>query len=416
MRTLTLAVLAALSVGAVAAAELPSAPPEEVGLSSERLKRITDVFAADAKAGKIAGAVILVAREGKVAYFQAIGQRDPKTGAPMTTDAIFRIYSMTKPITSLAIMMLVEEGKLLLSDRVSRFLPALKSLEVGEVHRDGAGQATLVRTAARREMTIQDLLRHTSGLTYGSFGDSLVKRAYRDAGVGRRTESNAELVDKLATVPLASHPGSVWEYSVSTDVLGRVVEVVSGMSLGDFFEQRILSPLRMVDTGFHVPLAKHGRIAEPGPDPATGTVPTLLDPRTPAKYQSGGGGMVSTAADYFRIAQLFLDGGALGVVRLVAPKTMALMTADHVGGIDRGAAYSPGPGYGFGLGFAVRTDPGLAPYPGSVGDYHWSGLGGTTFWVDPEERLVAIMMLQAPNQRVHYRQVLRHLVYGALVN
>lgn len=416
MRAIALSLAAALSAGVVAAAELPTTAPEAVGFSSERLQRITDVFAADAKAGKIAGAVILVAREGKVAYLQAIGQRDPKTSAAMAPDAIFRIYSMSKPITSLAIMMLMEEGKILLADPASKFLPALKGLKVGEEVTDGSGAKSLIQVAARREMTIQDLLRHTSGLTYGVFGDSLVKAEYRKAGVGSRNDSNEQLVAKLATVPLAHQPGAVWDYSVSTDVLGRIVEVVSGMTLGAFVEQRILSPLRMVDTGFHVPPAKHGRIAEPGADPATGTVPSLLDPRTPAKYESGGGGMVSTAADYFRLAQLFLDGGALGVVRLVAPKTVALMTSDHVGAISRGPAYSPGPGYGFGLGFAVRTDPGLAAYPGTVGDYHWSGLGGTTFWIDPEERLVAIMMLQAPGQRLHYRQILRSLVYAALVN
>lgn len=373
------------------------------GFSTERLARIAAVLGADAAAGRIAGAVSLVARDGVVVHHEAVGLRDPKSGAAMTRDAIFRIYSMTKPVTSLAIMMLAEEGGLLLSDPVSRFIPAFARLKVG-----GDGQAMV------REPTVQDLLRHTSGLVYGHYGETPVHHAYRAAAVGLRGDDNAAFVEKLATVPLAHQPGSAFEYGVSTDVLGRIVEVVSGKSLDAFFADRIFGPLGMVDSGFDVPEAKHGRIAQPGVDPGTGEVPVLNDVTRPVAYKSGGGGGVSTAADYLRLAQMFLGGGALGDIRLLAPKTVALMMSDHMGAIGTGPNYLPGPGYGFGLGFAVRLGQGVAPIPGSAGDCYWSGVGGTYFWIDPAERLVAILMMQAPNQRQYYRQVFRNLVYQAL--
>jgi len=380
------------------------------GLSSDRLDRIGRVLGADAAAGKIPGAVALVARDGRTAYLEAVGARDPQAGAAMTVDAIFRIYSMTKPITSLAIMMLVEEGRLLLSDPAATFLPAFAGLEVAVERPDGG----LDRVKARRQMTVQDLLRHTSGLTYGHSDDTAVKRAYREAEVGRRDESNARLVEKLALLPLAHQPGAVFDYSVSTDVLGRIVEVVSGQTLDRFFADRILGPLGMADTGFDVPAEDHGRIAQPGPDPETGDVPFMNDVTRPAAYKSGGGGMVSTAADYLRFCSLMLAGGTLDGVRLVSPKTVQLMTADHLGTIAEGPNYLPWQGYGFGLGFAVRRAAGLAPVPGSAGDYYWSGVGGTYFWIDPAERLIAILMLQAPNQRMHYRTLFRSLVYQAV--
>lgn len=380
------------------------APPPTVGFSPERLARISGVLGADAAAGRIAGAVSLVARDGVVVHSAAVGQRDPATGAAMTVDSIFRIYSMTKPITSLAIMMLAEEGLLLLSDPVSRFIPAFATLRVGAD-----------RAPMRREPTVQDLLRHTSGLVYGHYGETPVHHAYREAAIGLRGDDNAAFVDKLATVPLAFQPGESFEYGVSTDVLGRIVEVASGLPLDRFFAERIFGPLGMVDTGFDVPEGQHHRIAQPGVDPGTGEVPVLNDVTRPVAYKSGGGGGVSTAADYLKLCRLFLGGGASGDVRLVAPKTMALMMADHMGAIDRGGNYLPGPGYGFGLGFAVRLAAGVAPIPGSAGDCYWSGVGGTYFWIDPAERLIAILMMQAPNQRQYYRQLFRNLVYQALV-
>ncbi|WP_374442663.1 serine hydrolase domain-containing protein [Stella sp.] len=380
------------------------APAQSVGFSAERLARIAGVLGADARAGRIAGAVSLIARDGAVVHCAAVGQRDPATGAAMTVDSIFRIYSMTKPVTSLAIMMLAEEGRLLLSDPLSRFIPAFAGLRVG------AGGEPM-----RREPTVQDLLRHTSGFVYGHYGETAVHHAYREAAIGLRGDDNATFVEKLARVPLAFQPGESFEYGVSTDVLGRIVEIVSGLPLDRFFAERIFGPLGMVDSGFDVPADRHHRIAQPGVDPVTGEVPVLNDVTRPVAYKSGGGGGVSTAADYLRLCRLFLGGGAVGDVRLVAPKTMALMMADHMGTIGRGANYLPGPGYGFGLGFAVRLGAGVAPIPGSAGDCYWSGVGGTYFWIDPAERLIAILMLQAPSQRQYYRQLFRNLVYQALV-
>lgn len=379
------------------------APPQSVGFCADRLGRISAVLGADARAGRIAGAVSLVARDGAVVHCEAVGQRDQAAGTAMTVDSIFRIYSMTKPVTSLAIMMLAEEGRLLLSDPLSRFIPAFADLRVGV---EGA--------PLRREPTVQDLLRHTSGLVYGHYGETPVHHAYRAAAVGLRAEDNATLVEKLARVALAFQPGERFEYGVSTDVLGRIVEIVSGLPLDRFFAERIFGPLGMADSGFDVPEGQHHRIAQPGVDPGTGEVPVLNDVTRPVAYKSGGGGGVSTAADYLRLCRLFLGGGALGDVRLVSPKSVALMMADHMGDIDRGASYLPGPGYGFGLGFAVRLGAGVSYIPGTAGDCYWSGVGGTYFWIDPAERLIAILMMQAPNQRQYYRQLFRNLVYQAL--
>ena len=391
---------------------LPAVKPEQVGLSSERLGQLSGVLKADVDKGVIPGATLLVARQGKIAWFEAIGARDPASRAPMTKDAIFRIYSMTKPITSLAVMMLVEEGKVALSDPVSKHIPQLGGLKVG-VEKPGAGGPTLELEPARREMTIQDLLRHTSGLTYGLFGSGLVKRAYLEAKVWEDYPSNAELVERLAKLPLMHQPGVTWEYSHSTDVLGRVVEAVSGRTLGEFLTARIFTPLGMTDTAFYVPaLAKQARIAEPfANDRVIGTNAELNDPRVVQKWESGGGGLVSTTMDYARFAQMLLNGGSLNGKRLVTPKTIAYMTADHLGA---GVGSGPGPGYGFGLGFGVRKDTGMAPWPGTVGDYHWGGAAGTYFWVDPKEALFVVYMMQSPKQRVAARTVLRNMIYGAV--
>jgi len=320
----------------------------------------------------------------------------------MTPDSIFRIYSMTKPIVSVAALMLVEEGKMQLADPVAKFIPELKDLKVG-VEKGGS----LELVASSRPITIHDLLRHTSGLTYGVFGKSMVKELYTKNGVDSWDHTNADLVKKLASVPLMFQPGSTWEYSRSTDVLGHVIERVSGQNLDRFLEERILKPLGMRDTAFYVDPAKHGRIAEPfAKEP-------LINVRTKPKYLSGGGGMVSTAADYLRFAQMLLNGGELDGVRILSRKTVDYMTSDHLGGV-RGPAYLPGPGYGFGLGVKVRTSAGEADSPGSIGDYDWGGLGGTYFWVDPKERLIGIWMMQAPGPRVYYRRLMRAMVYGAM--
>ena len=404
--------LAPLAQAQAPAAVLPAVKPEAVGLSGERLGQLSATLKADIEKGLMPGATLLVARHGKIAWFEAMGARDPGTRAPMTKDTIFRIYSMSKPITSVAVMMLVEDGKIALADPVSKYLPQLGGLKVG-VEKPGAGGPTLELEPARRDMTIQDLLRHTSGLTYGIFGTGLVKKAYADAKLWDDYPSNADLVDRIAKLPLMHQPGATWEYSHSTDVLGRVVEVVSGRTLGEFLTARILGPLGMTDTAFYVPdPAKQGRIAEPFPnDRSIGTNTDVNDPRVVQKWESGGGGLVGTTMDYARFAQMLLNGGSLNGRRLLSPKTVAFMTADHLG---PAVASGPGPGYGFGLGFAVRKDTGLSSLPGTVGDYNWGGAAGTAFWIDPKEDLFVVYMMQSPKYRVAVRNLLRDMVYGAV--
>jgi CubicO group peptidase (beta-lactamase class C family) len=383
------------------------------GVSGQRLKQLSAQISAEAQSGAIPGAVILVARNGKIVYTDAIGLQDPSAGVPMKLDSIFRIASMTKPIVSVGAMMLVEEGKLFLADPVSKYLPELKGLKVGVEKRDAAGNAVLEEVAAVREMTVQDLLRHTSGFTYGIFGTSLLKQRYVDTKVeGDRNQTNAEHVERLAKLPLAYQPGTTWEYSRSTDVLGAVIERVTGQTLDVFLFERILKPLGMKDTGFSVDPAKHARIAEPfAVDPDTKSPVLLPDVRTPPRFLCGGACMVSTATDYYRFLQMLLNGGELEGVRILSRKSVELMTSDHVGtGISRGDLF---PGYGFGLGFTVRIKPGEALSLGSVGDYGWGGLYGTTFFVDPKERLIGIYMMQRPNYAKYSRQF-RTGVYSAL--
>jgi CubicO group peptidase (beta-lactamase class C family) len=390
---------------------LPTAKPEEVGLSQAALDRLSSALSERITGGNIPGAVALVARHGKVAYHRSFGRLDPAADKPMGTDAIFRIYSMTKPIVSVAVMMLWEEGRLLLSDPISKFLPVFAHTRVGVVSGD-----SFTLAAPATPITVQDLLRHTSGLTYEFRGTGPIQTAYAKARVARLKQTNAGHADELAGLPLLYQPGTVWEYSRSTDVLGRLVEVISGQTLGGFLSDRILAPLGMSDSGFSVPAANQARIAEPFPkDPEFRMDIALLDIRRPALFESGGGGMVATTMDYARFLAMLLGSGRLGSTRLLGRKTLELMTSDHLGTITGAADLLP-PGHGFGLGFAVRTQAGMAPFPGSVGTYYWGGAAGTTFWIDPAERMYAVLMIQAPQQREHYRVLFRDMVYAALAD
>jgi CubicO group peptidase (beta-lactamase class C family) len=385
--------------------------PEQVGLSSVRLERAARVIREDVERKLIPGAVLAIARAGRVAYAEAFGWRDREAGTQMTSDSIFRIASMTKPITTVAAMMLSEAGMLDIAAPAAEYLPELAELTVGVERRKPA-----------RSMTVQDLMRHTSGLTYEDFGDSPVQMVWRDANLRDENQTNAELVAKLAGLPLMFEPGSTWEYSRSTDVLGRIVEVISGRPLADFFAERITGPLGMVDTGFAATGERAARVAEAQTDPATGKRPPMRNVTQPGRFHSGGGGAVSTASDYLRFCQMLLNGGELDGIRLLAPKTIAHMASDHLppgvayGGIARFGALAPTPefGLGFGLGFAVRKEQGRSPVPGSVGDYFWHGVTGTTFWIDPAEQLIAVFMLQSPERRLRYRNLTRQLVYAAL--
>ncbi len=400
---------------ASAALALPVANPDSLGLCPQRTRRLVDVLQVEVDRQRLPGAVVLIARHGKLALFESLGALDPTLGTPMVRDAIFRIYSMTKPIVSVAAMMLMEQGKLLLSDPVSKYLPEYAAQNV----------ATLVDDAVRlcavqQPATIQDLLRHTAGLTYEFMGSSSVQRQYAQSRIGSRSRSNAEFSHVMAGLPLMFEPGSLWEYGRATDVLGRVLEVASGQTLGAYLQAQIFKPLGMIDTGFSVPAQDQHRIAEPfARDPDGGLQMRVIDVREVPAMESGGGGLASTATDYARFLQFMLNRGELDGVRLLGPRTVDFMTADHLGDIpvNGGASRALLPrGHGFGLGFAVRKELGVAPVPGSVGSYFWGGMAGTTFFVDPAEDLFACLMLQAPNQREYYRMLFRDLVYATLVD
>jgi len=423
------AIATCLAFSALAQGLPKASKPEDVGFSSERLKRVTDAFQSEVDKGAIPGAVVLIARNGKLAYLEAFGFQNRENKEPMKTDAIFRIASMSKPITSVAVMMLVEEGKIQLLDPVSHYLPEFKGVQVGvEKLNTTTGNSELIGEPPRQEMTIQDLLRHTSGLTYGIFGKSLVKQAYNEANLFDRNQTLAEFVSKIAKLPLAYHPGTTWEYSHSTDVLGRIVEVVSGVTLDQFVADRIAKPLGLSDTGFYVPAEKLDRLAETQIDPTTGKRWPTFDVTNRPNWLAGGSGMVSTASDYVRFAQMLLNGGQLDQVRLLSPRTVSFMTSDHLWpGVafspvtlnlfePLGIAPTPKVGQGFGLGFVVRTQEGRNPMPGSPGEYFWAGIWGTAFWVDPKEKLITVLMMQAaPLQARYYRSLIRNLTSQALI-
>jgi CubicO group peptidase (beta-lactamase class C family) len=414
---LALAAACALAPSSAVPAEpFPTARPEQVGLSSERLSRIGDWLRSEIDKKTIPGAVVVVVRGGRIAYQEVVGQRDPTKSEAMQADDIFRIYSMTKPIVSVAALMLVEDGKLLLEAPVSRYIPSFKDVKVGVEKTDAEGRKSLDLVPPRRPMTIQDLLRHTSGLTYGFFGDSLVRKAYREARIAAGGNiTNAEFADRIAAMPLEHQPGSTWEYSHSTDVLGRVIEVVSGQSLGQFLKSRLLDPLGMKDTSFYVAEPdRQGRIAEPLPgDRMIGNVP-MFDPRQVEPMESGGGGLVSTPVDYARFLMMLRNRGQLDGRRFISPATLQYMTSNQLAPtVGRTGLYVPGDGYGFGLGVAVRTQEGEARFAGSTGDYFWGGAGGTSMWVDPRNDLFVVFMMQSPTHMAPFRSILRNMVYGA---
>ena len=400
-------------VSTACAGPLPFAKPEDVGFSSTRLNRIDTILKADTSSGKLVGAVVMIARKGKIAYFKSFGMRDKAVSAPLKTDAIFRIYSMTKPFVSVATMILHEEGKLFLSDPISKYLPEYSEMKVGVVEVDKSTDNEILKTVVAYEpITIQDLLRHTSGMTYGVFGWSLIKTEYLKAGINSPDQTLEEMSKKLAKIPLVNEPGTLWEYSRSTDILGRLVEVASGMTLDKYLEKKIFKPLGMRDSGFYVKKRNLNRIAE-----QSAKNPTLLNITKPPKMLSGGGGGVSTASDYVRFCQMLLNGGQLEATRILSPKTVEYMTSDHLGPLanrtDRW--FLPGDGYGFGLGFAVRTKTGESTWPGTIGDYWWGGWAGTYFWIDPKEELIVVYMMQDPSSRMYYRRLIRNLVYQAVI-
>jgi CubicO group peptidase (beta-lactamase class C family) len=401
--------VAAKQASAPQTPSLPQAKPEAIGLSTTRLQKMSDAFKREVDKGTLPGATVLVARRGQIGWFDAIGRQAPG-GAPMAHDSIFRIFSMTKPIVSVGIMTLVEDGHFILSDPVAKFIPEFADLKVGV---ENNGKLDLV--PLKRPMTVQDLLRHTSGLTYDHTGNGLVQQLYQQSRLRSRKITNAEHATMIAGMPLLCQPGEAWNYSRSTDVLGRIIEVVSGKSLSAFLTERILAPLQMTETAFHTGEENAGRLAEAFPtDPWNGDKIQLFNMLEKPAMESGGGGLVSTTMDYARFAAMLAGGGALDGMRIIGRKTLELMASNHLGpNVKVDSPLMPA-GHGFGLGFAVRTGAGLAPFSGSAGQFFWSGMAGTFFWIDPAEELFAVFMMQGPGQREYIRSMLRNAVYAAV--
>jgi CubicO group peptidase (beta-lactamase class C family) len=391
-----------------------SQPSAAASFSGEKLERVGDYIRNEIAVGKIPGAILLIQQHGHPVYFENFGVRDVATKLPMTADTIFRLYSMSKPVTSVVAMMLIEDGKLRLDDPVAKYIRAFAAMKVG-VEKAGEKPA-LELEPANRLITIEDLLRHTSGLTYGFYGGSAVRSLYAQADLFAGDPDNAEFAERIAKLPLAEQPGTQWDYGHSTDVLGRVIEVISGQSLFQFEKQRLLNPLGMTATTFNVAdPAKWPLIAEPMPEdrlPLAG----IRDPRVQRRWESGGAGMVGTIGDYARFAQMLLNGGTFEGRRYLKPATIAMMTSDHIGpetGIARGDSYFPGVSSGFGLGFAVRTStPANTSWP--LGEYRWDGVGGTFFFVDPADDMFAVFMVQTPSERGRIQLELKTLIYQAL--
>ncbi len=442
--SLALALPVALPVTANAK-ELPTSKPERVGMSSERLQRLTQMMNERVADGTMVGGLGMIARNGKIIYSETYGQADREAQRVMTDDAIFRIYSMTKPITAVALMMLYEEGKFFLNDPIARYIPEMANLEVALSTADGdtgiVSDGTTSRTVGegdaskvgqtrkpRRQPTIRDLMTHTAGLTYGVFGNTEVDQAYRKAGILNPNKNLKEFVTDLGKLPLQYEPGTKWHYSVAVDVQGRLVEVLSGMSFGEFLKTRIFDPLDMPDTSFTLAAENRDRLAQMyapvgtagGGFFARATAPGLEVARASASaryidggaFEGGGGGLLSTARDYMRFAQMLLNGGELNGVRLLSPKSIELMTMNHLGDIPMGFNRQ---GAGFGLGFGLVLDPGQVGEVGSAGEYNWGGAAGTTFWVDPEEQLIGLFMVQSLPHRTRLRSEFKVLTYQAVV-
>ena len=413
--------LCLLASGAAFAEDpLPRAKPEEVGLSSERLARIGATLKADIDTGRIPGAVIAIARHGKLVALDAYGWRDKAAGVAMTTDTIFNIASMTKPMTTVGALMLYEQGKLLIDDPLAKYFPKFAQMRVAA--RDGASEPTAETVPANRPITIQDLMRHTSGLVYGGRGNTPVHKMYpAGSSDAARDYSGAAFMDKLASLPLLYQPATVWDYGFGIDVLGLTIESITKQTLGQYLQANLFAPLGMTDTGFSISPEKAARYAKPLPtDPDTGK-PQARSPELtqPLKFECGGGCAASTASDYLRFAMMLMNAGHANEARLLGRKTIDYMLSDQLGPNIKNLVGNADPtraDFGFGLGLAVRTTPGVVRMMGSVGQFSWPGASGTDWWVDPKEELVVVYLSAAPGPiRWHYRQKINALVYQAIV-
>lgn len=399
---------------------LPRAKPEEVGMSSERLADIAKTLNADIARGQMPGAVLAVARHGKLVYFEAFGYRDKPANAPMTTDAIFNIASMTKPMTAVAALQLYEQGKLLIDEPLAKYFPKFADMQVAVL--DARKESIVDKVPAARKITIQDLFRHTSGFSYGGRGTTAVHKLYPEgSGQAALAYTGTQFLDQLATLPLHFQPGSTWDYGFGLDVLGVVVEQLTEQTLGAYLQDNVFKPLGMVDTAFLIPADKAGRYAKPLPtDPITGRPQALTPLTAPAKFECGGGCAASTAADYMRFATMLLNKGKYGDARILSRKTVEFMLSNQIGPEVKNLIGNADPtraDYGFGLGLAVQTTSGIVRMAGSVGNFSWPGASGTNWWADPREDLVVVFMAQTPGSiRWHYRQVIDAMVYRAVVD
>jgi len=417
--------------GLAIAQNIPVAKPEDVGMSSARLRNVKASLQAEVDKGNIPGAVVMINRKGKLVYSEVVGYQDKSTNKPMSKDSIFRIYSMTKPLASVAAMILVEEGKLQLADPISKFMPEFANMQVSVGSKDSGGNMEYNLVPAAKPITIQDLLRHTSGIGYPEItSNPNIKKAYTDAGLyvaggtdyDQRRVTPQEMISGIAKAPLSTQPGTNWEYGMSVDLLGRVVEVASGKRLGDFLQERLFAPLQMKDTAFSIVADKKSRIAEPlATDPFAKTPIKLLDVTIKPNNDSGGAGAAGTAGDYMNFASMMLNGGELNGQRILSPMTVNLMASDMLGNRTT-VPLSPGQllmgvdGYTFGLGFMVRQGQGLASVDGSPGEYMWAGAAGTFFWIDPKEQLAVVVMSQVPGPiRPYYRRMIKQLVSSAVI-
>jgi CubicO group peptidase (beta-lactamase class C family) len=422
--------LRALACGAMLAAGVASSAhaegtfdiPPGAHFNPQKLERVGEYFRDQIANGKIPGAILLIQQHGKPVYHEFFGVQDVVSKQPMTDQTIFRLFSMTKAITSVAAMMLVDEGKLPLEDPIAKYIPSFANVKVGVEKKNEDGTKTLELVPPNRPPTILDLMRHTSGITYGFYGDSLVRKAYAAANLYAGDFDLAEFAERIAKLPLHDQPGSLWQYGHSTDVLARIMEIVSGKTLLEVEREKLLDPLGMKDTGFFVTdPEKQKLIAQPMPNDSDFRVGRENNPQVPKKWQSASGGMVSTMSDFARFAQMLLNGGNFEGKTYLSPKAFELMTTDQVGpgsGVGRDYFYFPGDGFGFGLGLAVRTDPGNAkpPPPGSLGELKWDGASGCYFVIDRKQDMFFVLLEQTPSQRQPIQKAVKQLIYEAMEN
>ena len=413
-----LAVASASSISAEGSFDIPPG----ARFNPQKLERVGDFLRDQIANGKIPGAILLIQQHGKPVYHEFFGVQDVVSRQPVTDQTIFRLFSMTKAISSVAAMMLIDEGKLKLEDPIAKYIPSFANVKVGVEKKNADGTKTLDLVPPNRPPTILDLMRHTSGITYGFYGDSLVRKAYAAANLYAGDFDLAEFAERIAKLPLHDQPGSLWQYGHSTDVLARIMEIVSGKSLLEVEREKLLDPLGMKETGFFVTdPEKQKLIAQPMPNDSDFRVGRENNPQIPKKWQSASGGMVSTMSDFARFAQMLLDGGKFEGKTYLSPKAFELMTTDHVGpgsGVGRDYFYFPGDGFGFGLGLAVRTDPGNAkpPPPGSLGELKWDGASGCYFVIDRKQDMFFVLLEQTPTERQRIQRTLKQLIYEAMEN